>query len=197
MTVLESNYSNEVSVEALIVKGGLNQKVEQGKVELSWEPLEVFFKDGEQHNTTHYVLKSGEEVLFEVGVEANEHTLTEVLDGIEQNIQLFAVDKSGPVEESTQVTDVLLLRTAPSVPQNLSGEALSGAVKLTWDKIDQEEGKNATATDYFVYRSNQEGTSYQKIGQVALSEEAEFIDSDVHEDTVYYYVVTTASVFEE
>jgi len=191
---LESLYSNQVSAMASDTLSpakvlGLAYTVEQGKVILTWDAnteddlmgYRIYRKDSAESS---FVLLDS----VPAGIETYQDTT--MLDGATYIYAVSAYDDEEPANEGEK-SDELIVKTIPSVPQNLGADAGDAIIVLSWDSVldDGNPKKNENLAGYNVYRSEQDGTGYVSIGQTAANV-TRFEDNSVVNGKEYFYVVT-------
>jgi len=78
----------------------------------------------------------------------------------------------------------------PNPPEGIIVNDVVDSVELSWDN-----NKEVNITGYNVFRSQTSGQSYSKIN-TSLIEELSFIDNDVENGVIYYYVLTSINDLE-
>ncbi|MBN1186104.1 MAG: T9SS type A sorting domain-containing protein, partial [Bacteroidales bacterium] len=177
-----SEDSPEVTVTTLditapsVPQNLISTNVTGSQIELFW------FSSTDNDGIAGYNLYRNDTILIQV--EDTSYSDTSVNDATSYIYKVQAIDNSGNESGfSNEVTETTLDVTAPSVPQNLSGSAISGnQINLEWDASTDNVG----VTGYNIYRDNEmittiNGTNYSDIGlmpnteyfyQVSASDEA-------------------------
>lgn len=200
MVVLQSNYSNEVNAQlkeaqAIVPEQvvGLAYTVEQGKVLLNWEAV-VKDTEGRELAVTAYRIfrketAGGEFTLLASTADGSalSHTDTTAKDGASY---LYAVSAVAEEVEGAKSAD-LAVKTIPSVPTDLVATASETEIRLDWKSVKNEADVklNENLAGYNVYRSEQSGSGYEKIGS-ADAVSTTYTDDTAEEGKTYFYVIT-------
>ncbi|PVC75094.1 hypothetical protein C2I27_04195 [Priestia megaterium] len=202
MAFLESKYSNQVSAMrdadllAPAQVTGLDFTVEQGRVNLSWTAVTTNADSSELSDLSGYKIyrkaNAGDAFSLVGSVAGDELTFvdTTAKDGASFIYAVSAFDGEPTPNEGEKSAD-LGVKTVPSVPTDLSAAATERSINLNWLSVKSEADLklNENLAGYNVYRSEVDGSGYEKIG-VAAPEETTFEDSSVVGGTTYFYVIT-------
>lgn len=200
MVQLQSAYSNEVSgkLDKDIIAPGqvlnLTHTVEQGLVKLAWDAVTV---DAESSPITdlkaYRIFRKegvGEFALIGTTVDSSTVAYTDstAKDGATYTYAVAAIDTSD--NEGVKSTD-LAVKTIPSVPTNLVATSSADNIRLDWKSVkdDLDVKLNENLTGYNVYRTETQGSDYEKIGTVDHAT-VTYTDSTALDAKTYYYVVT-------
>ncbi len=97
-------------------------------------------------------------------------------------IRGVATDTAGNISDTSDAApyvQYIIDRTAPSIPQNFTSNATTGAIELRWDM-----GQEADLNTYTLYRST-DGNTYSVLESGLRS--LNYWDRSVEKDTIYYY----------
>ena len=101
-----------------------------------------------------------------------------------------AIDTSfNTSDASDEVSATATDTTPPAIPSSLMATCGNGMVLLNWNDNTEED-----LDGYNVYRSETSGSDYVQING-PLSDDSIYIDSDVTNETTYYYVVTATDIY--
>lgn len=203
MAVLESQYSNQVSAMLetdVIAPGqvtGLSYTVEQGKVNLSWDAVTLNVDETPITDLAAYRVFRKENagdaftLIGSTEAEATSYVDATAKDGATFIYAVAAVDDASTPNEGAKSAD-LEVKTIPSVPTGLLASATELAINLNWNSVKSgEDAKlNENLAGYNVYRSETDGSGYEKIGS-ANPAETSFEDSSAVVGTTYFYVITS------
>jgi uncharacterized protein len=202
MAALESLYSNQVSAmlnEDVIAPGqvtGLAYTVEQGKVILTWNAVTNNADASPIDDLVGYRIfrkaNAGDSFELISVVDANETTHTDqtAKDGATFIYAVSAIDDAPTPNEGAKSAD-LEVKTIPSIPTGLISSATEKAISLNWKSV-KEEGDaklNENLAGYNVYRSEVDGSDYEKIGTAGVVETS-FEDATAVAGNTYFYVIT-------
>lgn len=203
---LESNYSNEVNVQAEApvpdtlapgIPANLAAQIAQGKVTLSWDPVTKNHDNSDITDLGGYnILRKlhDEDEFTQIGQVDATHTSYEDTDIVDGATYIYAVNAYDTAETPNVGlnSEELTVKTIPGIPQNLAGSSADGKVNLTWDSVLNTESPhtNENLAGYNVYRSTTTGEGYTKIGSTDKNTTT-YEDTDVEAGTTYYYVVTS------
>ncbi|WP_067923560.1 fibronectin type III domain-containing protein [Alicyclobacillus shizuokensis] len=202
---LESQQSNQVTVmvsDALAPAKvqNLRYTVSQGKVSLAWDPVTTNSDSSPLTDLAAYrVYRKDDEGSSPVLVGTVASTIdnqvtnfddTTMLDGASYLYIVTAVDNEATPNESV-ASDELPVKTIPSVPQNLQATSGDGHTHLTWDSVldGGNAKKNENLAGYNVYRSDDGGATFNKIGSVDKNT-LSYQDNTVAIGQQYIYAVT-------
>lgn len=201
MPFLESQYSNQVSglasdsiAPAQVT--GLVFTVEQGKVNLSWTAVTTNADESVLEDLASYRIfrkKNAEDSFAQIGsVDGAETSYTDLTakDGASYIYAVAAFDDEPTPNEGEKSAD-LAVKTIPSIPTNLASQGFDRKIRLSWTSVKNETDTelNENLAGYNVYRSETDGSGYEKIGS-AGAVETTFEDVTATNGTTYYYVIT-------
>lgn len=203
MAVLESKYSNQVfaTLQADVLAPGqvtgLAFTVEQGKVKLSWSAVTKNSDNSDITDLAGYRIyrkdSAGGSFALVGSVDhlTVDYTDSTIKDGASFIYAVSAIDAAPTPNEGAKSAD-LAVKTIPSVPTGLISSASETAITLNWASVKSgEDAKlNENLAGYNVYRSEEDGTGYVKVGNVA-AEETTYADTSAVFGVTYYYVITS------
>ncbi|MGG1453561.1 hypothetical protein ABE325_21875 [Bacillus licheniformis] len=202
MAYLESKYSNQVSAKltedqlAPEQVGNLSYTVKQGEVLLAWSAVTKNADGSDLTDLAGYrVYRKGKasenfELIGSVPRDQLSYTDKSVKDGASYLYAVSAIDTEEVPNESEKSAE-LAVKTIPSVPTGLTSSATKEAIILNWTSVKSEEDTklNENLAGYNIYRSETDGTGYEKIGNVAAGQTS-YEDAEAILGTTYYYVIT-------
>ncbi|OPX27107.1 MAG: hypothetical protein B1H07_02630 [Campylobacteraceae bacterium 4484_166] len=97
---------------------------------------------------------------------------------------ISTVSKDGYESKSTLPFETKTQKTFTSVPFVVAISQLAGQTKVMW-----KPHINEAVNYYIIQRKEKKDNSWQKIGEVEGRLSAEYIDTDLDSDTIYYYRV--------
>jgi len=162
----------------LVATGG------NGFISLTWN---VPDDDGGGDITSYNVYRNNSAGILALLGTANDNSYTDndVTTGVTYTYAIGAVNSAGEGAQSvTASTSPLIIKSTPSVPQNLKGEVQNGTVSLTWAAPNSDGG--APITQYWVYR----GVIESNLQYIGSTTELTYNDTETSKGNSYYYAIT-------
>lgn len=183
-----------ISVPASITTPSLPQSVTvsdvtPSSIKVSWEAPN---NDGGAPVTKYVVLyrkssvDESEEEIVEVESSQTEVTLTEVTEGEQYEIKVFAVNSAGRSEDPAQPTASVKVPTKPKPPQAPTTltltEVTHESITVGWES---SEETSSAISEYVIVAKESEGEKYKKVGKVDSTESSFKITKNITEEKSY------------
>ncbi|WP_128895908.1 fibronectin type III domain-containing protein [Longirhabdus pacifica] len=170
--------SNEVSVTPIAVPTvpqNVQANIQNGKAIVIWDVVD--YTSG--YNVKRASTSGGPYTTIATNVTSTAYVDDTIVPNVSYVYVITAINTSGESAPSQESNPIMLVN-APTAPEGLEALGGNNNITLTWNAV-----SNATA--YQIKRANAENGSFEYIAQV---QSTSFVDSNVTNGNVYYYVVT-------
>ncbi len=186
-----SNIVSEIPRSVPSIPRNLHYSEGDSYLNISWEePME----DGGSENITyqvHFGVDEKNMTLLQGDLRARNFNITGLTNGVVYYFYVVAVNEEGMSERS----DVIPARplTYPEGPSVLNLTYTEEGVMVSWEPPNDTGGDEIWYYSIYRGRSEDDLTMIEKVGGSSSS----FIDTDIDEDTTYYYAVSAETSFGE